>query len=334
MGPGPIDPADGLFVASSVEHALESGAVVVPPAALSPLAPIFSEDLARVRSVVEAAGGASEVHWAAGIVIIGDQRHLVVTTDRGRGWMPAGSVLPVDALLPWRHDNSSRWEGLRDPARVIVEFAAAEGGWVSALASTHSSAPAAAAGIPWVFADPTEQPHPELVGGAVVTRFELQVSQARRDTVRAITDPFAARQQALWVAWDADSKAGSSPRRAAILEALERHPERAEDQRWLSQLDWPTLELEHHEVCVAERAARVDARDVPVGEVDTGGGRGRGLLAQAYADETVLALRQPVAERALRDAVYGWSMLLDLPAGPPTESPVAPAQTQKYGYMY
>jgi hypothetical protein len=236
--------------------------------------------------------------------------------------MPAAAALPVDAMVPWWHEQAARWEGLLDPARVIVEYAAAAGGRVSALASTHSSAPAVAAGIPWAFADGTEQPHPEIIGGAVVTRFELQVCKTRRDAVRAITDPYAQRERALWVACDADSRAGSSPRRHAILTELQRHPGRMADQRWLNQLDWDALEAAHRDTCVAERAARVDVRDVEVGKVDNRGGGGRDLLAQAYADETVLALRQPVAEHALRDAVYGWGMLLDLPAAAAPQSPV------------
>jgi hypothetical protein len=61
---------------------------------------------------------------------------------------------------------------------------------------------------------------------------------------------------------------------------------------------------------VAESAACVDARDVPVGQLDTEGGyTGTALLAQSYAAEALLAVRQPVAARVLADAVYAWSML-------------------------
>lgn len=286
------------------------------------MAPMFNPDLALVQSVVEAAGGAPYVQWAAGVVVVGDRRQLVVTSDRGRGWMPAGAILPADAVMPWWHERASRWEGLLDPARVIVEFAAASGGRVTALASTHSSAPSVAAGVPWVFADGTQQARPELVGGAVVTRFELQVCKARRDAVRAITDPYLQRERALWVAFDADSQAGSSPLRQAILAELQRHPGRLGDQRWVNHLDWGALESSHHDTCVAERAARVDVREVEVGKVDLEGGQGRAFLAQAYANETVLALRQPGPEQSLKDAVYSWNMLLDLPAKARPASPV------------
>ena len=273
-----------------------------------------------MRSVVEAAGGAADVHWAAGVVIVGAERQLVVTTDRGRGWMPAGAVVPVDAVLPWTHPESAQWEGLRDPARVVVEYAAAIGGQVAALASTHSSAPAVAAGVPWAFADGSLSAHPEMVGGQMFTRFE-QVCDSRRAAVKAIVDPFEQRQRALWVACDADARAGSSAVRQAILSVLLEHPGRMSDRRWVSGLAWDLLADQYRDTCGRERAARVDVRDVEIGAVAIESGRIRALLAQSYADETVLALRNPVADQALRDAVYSWSMLLDLP---PMEAPASP----------
>lgn len=274
-----------------------------------------------MQAVVEAAGGAADVHWAAGIVIVDGERRLVVTSDRGRGWIPAGAVLPFDVVLPWSHPASRQWEGLRDPARVVVEYAAAAGGRIAALASTHSSAPAVAAGVPWAFADGSQIAHPDLVGGQVVTRFELQICESRRAAVKAIVDPFEQRQRALWVAFDADSRAGSSVVRQAILSELRDHPGRMDDPRWVARLPWDELVDQYRNTRTREQAERVDARDVAVGAVATEAGRGRALLAQAYADETVLALREPVAERALRDGVYSWNMLLDLPAATP-ESPI------------
>lgn len=327
MQPGsPMAGPDATLNAGIEPALLESGLLlppVVPVSGLdSPIAPIFNEDLARVRAVVEAAGGAAEVHWAAGVVVVGSQRQLVVTSDRGRGWMPAGAVLPFDVVLPWAHPTSSRWERVRDPARVVVEYAAAVGGRLAALASTHSSAPAVAAGVPWAFADGSLNAHPELVGGQMVTRFELQICESRRAAVNGIGDPFEQRQRALWVGFDADSRAGSTPVRQAILYELRAHPSRMDDQRWLSRLPWDDLADQYRDTCARERAERSDVRDVEIGALDIEGGRGRALLAQAYADEAVLALRNPLAERALRDAVYSWNMLAELPPLAPPASPI------------
>lgn len=292
-------------------------------AAVSPIAPVFNEDLARVRTVVEAAGGAAEVHWAAGVVVTDSDRRLVMTSDRGRGWMPAGAVLPADVVSPWSHPQSSRWEGLRDPARVLVEYAAAVGGRISALASTHSTAPEVAAGVAWVFADGTERAHPERVGGLMVTRFELQVPASLRGKATAVTDSRAQRERALWAAVDADARAGTtSSARSRLLLVMRENLDRIHDPRWLNSLAWDALAAERDVLCARERAGRVDALDVGVGDVDTAGA-GRSVLLQAYATEAALSVRNPVPEQALRDALYSRSLVLEIPA-PPKVSPISP----------
>ena len=291
--------------------------VVPPPVGDGlPITAVLDPDLARVRAVVKAAGGATDVSWAAAIVVGTDgARRLVVTSDRGRGWIPAGAVLPVDVLLPWSHPQSSRWEGVRDPARVIMEFAAAAGARVAALASSHSGAPAAAAGLPWAFADGTTVAHPELVGGPVVTRIELQVPASLRAKVDAITDAESRRAQALYLAIDADRIAGSTLERRAIWGPMHDHRARLGDRRWLAQLPWEDLEAAHHDVCDRERHDRIDTRDIPLGDVDTAGA-GRHELAQAYADEALLALRSAEPD-CVRDALYAWQMLRQIPPDAP-----------------
>jgi len=310
----PVPPA-------AAEAGLDAAGVVpvVPPPVVGdgpPITAVLDPDLARVRAVVEAAGGATDVSWAAAIVVdtVGTRR-LVVTSDRGRGWIPASAVLPVDSVLPWSHPQSSRWEGVRDPARVIVEFAAAVRGRVAALASSHSSAPPAAAGLPWAFADGTVQAHPELLDGPLVTRFELQVPASLREKAAAITDTDGQRAQALYCAIEADRIAGSTPIRRAIWEPMNEHRTRLGDRRWLAQLPWEALENAHQQTCDRERRARVDARNVPLGELDSAGA-GRGELAQAYADEALLAMRSPGAD-CLRDALYAWQMLRQIPPPAP-----------------
>jgi hypothetical protein len=68
-----------------------------------------------------------------------------VTSNEGRGWLPADVYLPRGVATPWQLDRvlgrvMSAWEGLADPARVLVEFAHRWGGragaTVTALASS------------------------------------------------------------------------------------------------------------------------------------------------------------------------------------------------------
>ena len=289
-----------------------------PPPLLGLTTPtVDGEDVARVRAVVEAAGGASQVRWAAGIVAVGDRQRLVVTSDRGRGWMPAEAVLPADVFLPWRHPQSRRWEGLRDPARVILEFAAASGGRVVAMASTGGP-PVVAAGIPWAIADTTEHAHPELVGGPVVTRFEVGVPAGLRGQAAAVP-PQELRERAFWAAYDVALKLGLN---VPLLATIEPNVHRIGDLRWLNSLNWGGVIEEHTDLCVRERAERIDVRDIPAGRVDTGGA-GRRYLARAYAAESLLAVRTESPEQALRDALYAREMALAIPPTRAT-SPIAP----------
>ncbi|GAB3030265.1 hypothetical protein [Mycobacterium bourgelatii] len=295
---------------------VDDSAVVVAPvlvrAAADEPSQLVDLDLATVRTVLEAAGGGSVVRWAAGMVVTGGRRQVVVTTDRGRGWLPSNVLLPEDAVLPWPHPDSTRWEGLRDPARVIVEYAAATGGTLTALASTHSSAPAVAAGVPFVFADAVQRPRPDLLGGSPARRERFGVEPARLVAAEAITDPDDQRRQAVWIAHDAAEKAGDrSVVRRSILAAWNADPTLS-DPRKIERLGWDTLVVENETLWEQDFAARIDVRNVGIGQLDTGGGACRSVLLQSYATEAVLALRSASPRQALLEALYSWSMLLEL----------------------
>ncbi|SON61893.1 hypothetical protein MSIMFI_03412 [Mycobacterium simulans] len=272
-------------------------------------------DLATVRGVLEAAGGGSGVRWAAGMVVTGGRRQVVVTTDRGRSWFPPNTLLPEDVVLPWTHEDSARWEGLLDPARAIVEYAAATSAELTALASTHSSAPGVAAGVPFVFADAVERPRPDLLDGLVARREVFAVSATRLAAAAAITDPADQRRQAVWIAHDAVVKAGSpatrSTLRRSILAAFNADPALSESRK-IERLGWDALVTENEVLWEKDFAARMDVRNVAIGQLDTGGGKCRPFLVQSYATEAVLALRNASPRQALLDALYSWSMLLEL----------------------
>ena len=134
-------------------------------------------------------------------------------------------------------------------------------------------------------------------------------------------DSVKQREQVLWLAVNADEKAGPSDERQRMLTTFRNNLERIDNARWVASLPWERLEEEYHQLCVQEKAARVDVRDVEVGQLDTAGGACRPLLTQAYATEAALALRNPVAVRALADATYSWSMLLDVQSPEPTSAP-------------
>lgn len=294
-------------------------AVLMPAAFVVPVArnpfEATSGDLAAVRTVVEAAGGASQVHWAAGMVFTAGRKQIVATTDRGRSWMPAGAVLPADVVLPWTHPDSARWEGLRDPARVIVEYCAAVGGQLTALASTHSSAPGLLGDVPFVLADATDRAHPNLINGPVATRLDLQVeARFRQDAARLAENPLKQRGTALGMAYA--HRAWLPPVAAQLLAVLQANQPKLENRSWMAARDWDAVVEECSVLQEQEHAARIDVWAVEVGALDTDGGRCRPLLLQLYAAETLLAQRHRTAVMALDDALYCWSMVRQLTRAP------------------
>jgi hypothetical protein len=312
---------------------------IVPAALFTTITPLSdndNEDLAALRNVIRAAGGGGVVQWAAGMVTTSGSRQIVVTTDRGRGWMPPDIALPADIVLPWQHELSTRWEGLLDPARVIIEYAATAGGRLTALASTHSSAPTAAAGVPFAFLDASARPSPERLDGPIADRMALQVHSDYITAIGGIAEDAERRERALWTARAAavlaeEFTSGMDESLAArdVLTRLEAEPLLREPRR-VSEIGqvWERLRDEHVLLRDRERAARQDVRDVPVGKLDTAGGGGatRALIAQLYAIEAVLALQSPSAVEALAHAVYSWQMIEQTPRlGPNAVERVAAA---------
>lgn len=282
-----------------------------------------NEDLAAVRVTLEAVGGGDHVQWAAGMVAVSGGKRLVVTSDRGRGWMPPNAVLPASIEQPWNHPAAAQWEGLVDPARVIVEYTAAVGGALTALASTNFTPPGVVARVPFVYVDATERAHPELLTslilrGPTATRFELQVPPGlRKSASRYVTDA-EQRQQALACAYaahlDAEALTESvwhSDARSRLYAVLRDRqtvaPARIVELRPL----WDELQSEWLTLRDLEHAARVDVRDVAVGQVDNSGGAGLPYLVQGYATEAALGLFTSAAPSAFSHALYHYAMLRD-----------------------
>jgi hypothetical protein len=276
--------------------------------------------LGHIQNVVESAGGGGEVGWAAGMLVTGARWQTVVTTDRGRSWLPEGVLLPADVEFPWQHAQSARWEGLLDPARVIVEYAAAIGATVTALASTRG-APLVAAGIPFTIVDPSKRAHRDKIDGAVADRVRLQVDPESQKKAKRLDlpDSDALRDQARNFARGAVQNAAkiAVPTEtyssfAAALEASGGVPANRLVTSLGTEESWARLRDEYNAVCVQEAALREDARDTPIGELDTRGGQCRPLLATAYVMEAILAIRHQTGAGAFNSAFYSWDRLNDL----------------------
>ena len=155
----PTDP--GASGANRSPRPLRSGAFVASlhtPAARRTLPPLeggrrSDQDLLLATTLLAAIAAAAEtsapgVEWA---VAVARRRGalVMVTSNQGRGWLPAGLHLPEEVVVPWHWSSSfepaygpaiAALEDLTDPARILTGFCSLAtrqvGGRLSALAST------------------------------------------------------------------------------------------------------------------------------------------------------------------------------------------------------
>lgn len=265
-------------------------------------------DLDRLRRILRAIGGGELVAYAAAVLVSDGRRQVVLTSDRGRGWMPPGSVVPAEAGSPWDHPDSETWEGLHDPARALREYAAAENVEIAALVATRGALPA---GVPAEHVEAGRRAHPELLRGEVSTRVQWQAAELAA-TIQEWPRADDSHRQAMSCAWLAHEHAPDPDGlRGAVLAAVfdrARQGVQAPEHR-TAAAPWKPLTERWTRLGFEEVRARVDPAAVAVGDLD---GRGaaatRPLLATLYADEAALALMRPGAE-ALEAALYSAAML-------------------------
>jgi hypothetical protein len=89
--------------------------------------------LASVLAAVAEGGtrqSTSRVDWAVSVMRGAGGPSVFVTTNEGRGWLPAGLFLPQEVSVPWWSevaDAAPAGENIADPAHALVEFARAWG---------------------------------------------------------------------------------------------------------------------------------------------------------------------------------------------------------------
>lgn len=269
-----------------------------------------NEDLELLRRILRAIGGGDVVGYAAAVVVSDGGRQVVLTSDRGRGWMPPGVVIPAEVTSPWDHAESLAWEGLIDPCRVLREYAEAESVTVAAMVTSRYVLPA---GIPAEHVEVSQRAHPELLRGRVNGRVEWQAAELA-DTLQSWPHPEDSHRQAMACAWLAHQKAADpDDRRGAVLRAVfdrARQGVRTHEHRaagagaaWQPLLErWASLGFD-------EVRARVNPAGMDVGRLDDSGAAiTRPLLATLYADEATIALLRPGPE-ARETALYSAAML-------------------------
>ncbi|WP_040785509.1 hypothetical protein [Nocardia pneumoniae] len=304
-------------------------------------------DLVLARTLLSgvlAAGGDAVVGlgWAVSVMRHQSGVNAFVTSNEGRGWLPAGLYLPREVSTPWVWEVSdgSGWEGVADPARVLAEFGLAWGRKSGArLTAVVSSGEIDAdlrrqlGEVPMegeVGASPAmdlSAPKPGLVD-----RLELVGAPAL--VQRAMATP---ELEIAWRCWELASdahvrvhKAGlGSPAALGAPGVRDRILATLRQRREVPQEWWEELRDADDLLAASMLARRADVSRVALGELRTDDGRSasemtalRAMVFERRCDELVLLLADAATRQSMRDAVYVHAQVVGHPA---FIEPAAPA---------
>ncbi|MGK8520057.1 hypothetical protein ACRS6B_00110 [Nocardia asteroides] len=320
---------------------------VVGAAMTSAAAPAFvlgervDGDLVLARTLLSgvlAAGGDAVLGlgWAVSVMRHPSGISAFVTSNEGRGWLPAGLYLPRELSTPWVWDISegNAWEGVADPARVLAEFAIAwgrkSGARLTAVVASGEidtelrrqlgevpmeGEVAASSAMDFSAPRPSLVDRLELVGAPALVQRAVSTPEAE----------IAARR------WDLASDAHVRLRKAGLGSAAalgapavrERILTALRQRREIPQEWWEELRDANDLLTATMLARRADVSRVALGELRAEQADGRhtsdmnalrGMVFERRCDELVLLLAEAATRQSLRDAVYAHAQIVGHPA--------------------
>ncbi|MFI1461020.1 type VII secretion target [Nocardia carnea] len=298
------------------------------------------EDLVLARTLLGAVLAATEsqvgMTWAVAVLRGPAGAGMFITSNEGRGWLPAGLYLPRQVSTPWLWDEllgadgdeAAPWEGVADPARVLVEFGRAWGAKANAsLSALVSSGPI----DPGLRGRLGEVAMEGLVGSAadvnlrVLTpdtadRLGITGSTPALEMVAAVTDSDV-RARCVGLAVDAHAQLG----RVSIPGYRDAFGTRALRDRILAKVErgeeipaswWDELRDADDLLATTMISQRLDVGRVDLGaiRVDDEVAMLRALVWERRCNELVALLNQEPDRQVLRDAVYAHGQILEHPA--------------------
>lgn|GEM_PF-3135915 len=317
-------------------------------------------DLVLARTILGGMLSAIEPSWSGVGFAVSVMRHpggvrAFVTSNEGRGWLPAGLYLPRATSTParWVATYYSAWEGISDPARVLAEFGLVWGGKsgarLSALVSSQriepdmrrqlGEMPVEGPVVP-SSAMPLAAPAPGLVD-----RLGLAGSPRLVDRVERVPAHLIG-ASCVELAWDAHDRAGqlvsSSAETLGVPALRERVLAAVRGGREVPAQWWEELRDIDDLLAATILAQRADVSGVPLGELrsERSGRSGpesaalRAMVFQRRCDELALMLAGPPDRQLLRDAVYAHGQVADHPefaAAAPVSSAAASARAPSPG---
>ncbi|GAB2559269.1 type VII secretion target [Nocardia heshunensis] len=297
----------------------------------------INEDLVLARTLLGAVLAAADspavgLAWAVSVMRGPVGTRVFITSNEGRGWLPAGIYLPREVSTPWAWDDTlaaeggSPWEGIADPARILAEFALAWGPTSdTGLSALVSSAPIDAS-LRGAFPDVAVE---DMVAPAydvdlrnptpdTLDRLALSgLATALQDSAAAPDSAIRRRRVELAIAAHAGvGRALATPPeamsartlRGRVLDAIQAG-HRVPTQLWQDLRDADDL------LAAAMLSRRVDAGRVELGRlrIDNEADVLRTMVFERRCTELALLLADEPTRQTLRDALYASEQIMSHP---------------------
>ncbi|MFD8249224.1 type VII secretion target [Nocardia sp. NPDC059691] len=339
--PVPVASPFAAAVASAKDKEAEPAYVVGSP---------VNDDLVLAKtllgSVLAAVDSPVGMAWAVAVMRGPGGIGVFITSNEGRGWLPAGLFLPREVSTPWNWDEllaaddgaGSPWEGVTDPARVLAEFGLAWGGKANASLSALVSSGPIDPGLRARFGDAAME---GLVGPVydvdlraftpdTADRLGLAGSIPGLEHVASVPDAKVA-SRCVELAADAHAQVGRSgpvPAEAATSRTVrERILAELQAGRAVPRALWDELRDADDLLAASMLGQRVDVGRVEIGQLrlDAGVSPLRSMVFERRCNELVLLLADEPGRQTLRDAVYAHEQITLHPQFVSTPAPVSAA---------
>jgi len=317
-----------------------------------------SDDLVLARTLLGAVLAAVEptigMTWAVSVMRGPTGPSVHITSNEGRGWLPAGLFLPNEVSTPWNRDellgtepgeSGSTWEGVSDPARILVEYGLAAGTQTGTTLSALVSSGSIDAGIR---AGLTDVQMADLVGPSydvdlrvptpdAVDRLGLAGTTAAKGRAASVPDA-QVRRRCTELAVDAQNQlarsASAVPEAAASRAVRDRIIASVQAGTPVPRQWWDELQEADDLLAGAMISRRVDVGRVELGElrIDEEASGVRIMAWERRCNELVALLAEEPDEQHLRDAVFAHDQIVNHPEFvyvPPAVSAAEPDSLQR-----
>ncbi|WP_280398897.1 type VII secretion target [Nocardia carnea] len=299
-----------------------------------------NEDLVLARTLLGAVLAATDsevgMTWAVAVLRGPAGAGMFITSNEGRGWLPAGLYLPRQVSTPWLWDEmlgadgdeAAPWEGVADPARVLAEFGRAWGAKanaaLSALVSSGPIDPALRGRLGEVAMEgmvgPSEDVNLRVLTPDTADRLGITGSVPALESVSAVADADV-RARCIGLAAEAHAQLG----RVAIPGYRDTFGTRALRDRILAKVErgedipeswWDELRDADDLLAATMVSQRIDVGRVDLGSIRVGDEVDllRALVWERRCNELVSLLNRESDRQVLRDAVYAHCQILEHPA--------------------